>query len=520
MNKRLYLAFLVLLLAGIIVAIGSRFYRSEPEYQGKTLSSWLAEVENRSDWQFPDQEKVRKAVKQIGTNAIPFLLETLEAEDAEVKGKVAGWLNHTFRLKIKVQSPSEVRDQARLGFLVLGRDAEAAIPALALALTNRNDNLAYAAGECLWAIDSTNCVSALLNALTNANRQAQDRAISLLERMGHKATAAGPLLLSRVEDENFRPRWPVMFALANIGCEPQTVVPIASRWLTDTNRGVRASAALCLAILSPAAVSAIPALKVAMQDTNSLVRNSAARALIRVQCEMHEGGIIRGPKDERKIALVFTGHEFAEGGEVMLDELLRHQAKASFFLTGKFLANPQLAHLVGRIASEGHGLGPHSYQHLLYCDWTDPKKTLVTHDEFMLDLNANLRLVDHSGAERTRPAYFLPPYEQYNREIADWSKGLSVTLINFTPGTRANADYTGETDKNFVSSQAIFDSIVKREREDPHGLNGFILLLHLGSGPGRADKFHARFGELLDYLGGKGYQFVRVDELLEPKGTP
>ena len=97
---------------------------------------------------------------------------------------------------------------------------------------------------------------------------------------------------------------------------------------------------------------------------------------------------------------------------------------------------------------------------------------------------------------------------------------MSVTLINFTPGTRANADYTGEADKNFVSSQAIFDSIVKREREDPHGLNGFILLLHLGSGPGRADKFHARFGELLDYLGGKGYQFVRVDELLEPKGTP
>jgi hypothetical protein len=45
-------------------------------------------------------------------------------------------------------------------------------------------------------------------------------------------------------------------------------------------------------------------------------------------------------------------------------------------------------------------------------------------------------------------------------------------------------------------------------------LNGFLLLLHLGSGPGRADKFHARFGELLDYLTGKGYQMVRVDELL------
>src|SRR6185369_11259464 len=81
---------------------------------------------------------------------------------------------------------------------------------------------------------------------------------------------------------------------------------------------------------------------------------------------------------------------------------------------------------------------------------------------------------------------------------------------------RSNADYTGEADTNYVSSQAIFDSIVKQEHEDPHGLNGFILLLHIGSGPGRTDKFHRRFGALLDYLKAKDYQFVRVDDLLEP----
>ena len=51
-------------------------------------------------------------------------------------------------------------------------------------------------------------------------------------------------------------------------------------------------------------------------------------------------------------------------------------------------------------------------------------------------------------------------------------------------------------------------------------MNGFILLLHVGSGPGRHDKFHDRFGELLDYLDSKGYQFVRVDELLNPAQKP
>src|SRR5439155_6484059 len=93
-------------------------------------------------------------------------------------------------------------------------------------------------------------------------------------------------------------------------------------------------------------------------------------------------------------------------------------------------------------------------------------------------------------------------------------KEMGLTLIGLTPGTRSNADYTGEADRNFVSSKVIFDSIVAKEQQDPNGLNGFLLLLHIGAGPGRADKFPARFGELLDYLAGKGYRAVRVDELL------
>lgn len=94
-----------------------------------------------------------------------------------------------------------------------------------------------------------------------------------------------------------------------------------------------------------------------------------------------------------------------------------------------------------------------------------------------------------------------------------------MTLINFTPGTRSNADYTGEADRNFVPSSVIYDSILARERQDPNGLNGFILLLHLGAGPGRQDKFHTRFGGLLDVLAAKGYEFVRVDELLDSDHT-
>jgi peptidoglycan/xylan/chitin deacetylase (PgdA/CDA1 family) len=232
-------------------------------------------------------------------------------------------------------------------------------------------------------------------------------------------------------------------------------------------------------------------------------------------CDYSYGGLIRGPTDQRRIALVFTGHTYGESAGTILDELARHHAHGSFFLTGAFLTNAEFTPLVRRMKGEGHYLGPHSDAHLLYCDWNARQKTLVTREQFDADLRANVAKLPAPFSRSSNAArFFLPAFEYYNSEIANWSAGDGFTLVNFTPGTRANADYTGETDANFVSSQTIFDSIVKRERDDPRGLNGFILLLHAGSGPGRADKFADKFGSLLDNLGAKGYQFVRIDELL------
>ncbi len=224
--------------------------------------------------------------------------------------------------------------------------------------------------------------------------------------------------------------------------------------------------------------------------------------------------IVRGPRERQRLALVFTGHEFAEGSQTILHQLKKHSAKASFFLTGDFLANPRFEALIRRIVDEGHYLGPHSDKHLLYCDWSAGKKTLVSKEVFAKDLQANLEKIARWRVER--PRYFLPPYEHYNADIAKWTTELGLQLVNFTPGTRSNADYTEDRSANFVSSRTIFESIVARERQDSNGLNGFLLLLHVGAGPKRTDKFHARFGSLLDHLAGKGYQFVRVDTLLEP----
>ncbi len=229
--------------------------------------------------------------------------------------------------------------------------------------------------------------------------------------------------------------------------------------------------------------------------------------------EVREGGIVRGPRRAKRLALLFTGHEFAEGGDVVLDTLARHHARASFFLTGDFLRNPAFAPLVRRIVALGHSLGPHSDRHLLYCAWED-RKTLVTREAFRRDLEDNLREIERFGRPRADVRYWEPAYEWFNPEIARWGAELGLRTLGFTPGTRSNADYTGEADPRFVPSETILRSILDREQADPDGLDGFLLLLHVGAGPGRTDKMHAHLEGLLSALEAKGYRFLRVEEML------
>ena len=163
--------------------------------------------------------------------------------------------------------------------------------------------------------------------------------------------------------------------------------------------------------------------------------------------ETSHGGIIRGPSHRKRIALEFTGHEFAEGGAVILDQLARHRAKASFFLTGDFLRRTEFAPLVRRSVADGHYLGPHSDKHLLYCGWEASRPTRVARDGFRRDLEDNLAELERFGVRRAAVRYWVPPYEWFNDEIAAWSLEVGPRIVNLTPGTRANADYTGEADR-------------------------------------------------------------------------
>lgn len=151
----------------------------------------------------------------------------------------------------------------------------------------------------------------------------------------------------------------------------------------------------------------------------------------------------------------------------------------------------------------------------MYCDWNDRNKLLVKKDQFYVDLINNYAEMNLSKIYKEDALYFLPPYEWYNDSISAWTKEMGLQLINYTPGTLSHTDYTTLKDKNYRSSEEIYNSVINYEKTKPAGLNGFILLMHVGAGPDRTDKFYTRLPELIKYLRQKGYQFKTIDQLLK-----
>jgi len=224
------------------------------------------------------------------------------------------------------------------------------------------------------------------------------------------------------------------------------------------------------------------------------------------------GGIIRGDKSKKQLALIFTAGDFGDGSRHILDTLKKLNVKGAFFVTGAYVRRPEHAQYMRRMVAEGHYLGPHSDSHPLYCPWEDREKTLVTREFFERDLRKNIADLKAFGAMRSEPTYFIPPYEWFNNDQARWAREMGVTLFNFSPGTGSNRDYLPEGAKRFVSSKVIYDDILAYERKDPHGLNGFLLLLHLGAD--RKDKMYLLLETLIKELRARGYAFVRIDELI------
>ncbi len=221
----------------------------------------------------------------------------------------------------------------------------------------------------------------------------------------------------------------------------------------------------------------------------------------------NQGGIVRFDTTQNKIFLVFSAHQFGEGLPKIRETLKRNNIKGAFFFTGDFLRDKENSKIVKQLIKDGHVVGPHSDKHLLYCDWNRRDSLLITREEFELDLKNNLIELQNFGLSIKDIKFFLPPFEWYNQKISDWTKGYGLNIINFTPNTFTNADYTTPDMKNYRSCEEIFTKLIEKEKSDPVGLNGAILLIHAGTDPARKDKLYDKLDELIAILKNLGYEF-------------
>lgn len=221
-----------------------------------------------------------------------------------------------------------------------------------------------------------------------------------------------------------------------------------------------------------------------------------------------DGGIIRTDPSVKHIDFVFTAADKADGAERIISTLRKYNIKGGFFFTGEFFE--MYPDVVRRLVAEGHYVGSHSYGHLLYAPWGSRDSLLVTKQEFEEDIFKSYKVLREFGI--TDAPYFIPPYEHYNATISSWARQLGLQVINYTPGTITNGDYTTPEMKRYFSSKEILGRIWEYERTDPNGLNGHIMLIHFGTDPARTDKFYDKLPGLIRELRRKGYSFTPLKD--------
>ncbi|MEN8115496.1 MAG: glycoside hydrolase family 9 protein, partial [Bacteroidota bacterium] len=239
-------------------------------------------------------------------------------------------------------------------------------------------------------------------------------------------------------------------------------------------------------------------------------RKQAVKKKITQCVKDDEGAIIRINPEEKNVYLIFSADEYSEGAAHILKTLRKKEVKASFFLTGNYYRNPDFAKYIQQIIKDGHYIGAHSDKHLLYNSWENCDSVLVSYEEFYNDLAGNYKEMFDAGIKAHEAPYYLPPYEWYNSTIVDWADQLGLTIVNFTPGSGTNSDYTTPDMKKYKSSDELMKGLINFEQSQSNGLNGALVLIHLGTHPGRKDKFYQKLKLIIDTFSEKGYSFCRL----------
>ena len=123
----------ILLIFGFKIRQRSTF--SEPTCDGLNLTEWLDRIAHPPmSWSGEDTnhplDVAQRAVRAIGTNAVPTLLRLNRARDSRITIALADLLDKQSLARFSFSRAATLNDYAYYGFQTLGTNAQTAIPSL------------------------------------------------------------------------------------------------------------------------------------------------------------------------------------------------------------------------------------------------------------------------------------------------------------------------------------------------------------------------------------------------------
>ncbi len=154
--------------------------QDEPVYQGKSLGAWLDERHEPSPGSVVLTKEAEEAVRVIGTDAIPSLMNWLRTSDSSDK-HIANMVVRRLGVPLRVPDSNEMQERAAYGLAALGTVAKPVFPEIAMiALKDARNE-----GQRINAINAlTNCdadtMKLLAAGLKDPDRNIRLSAISAL----------------------------------------------------------------------------------------------------------------------------------------------------------------------------------------------------------------------------------------------------------------------------------------------------------------------------------------------------
>jgi peptidoglycan-N-acetylglucosamine deacetylase len=222
----------------------------------------------------------------------------------------------------------------------------------------------------------------------------------------------------------------------------------------------------------------------------------------------------RGKLTRKEVAFTFDAGSNANAASEILDTLKAKNIHSTMFLTGAFI--DQYPDVVRRIASEGHEAGNHLLEHNHV---VDPKTRTAnyTKADFLKQLHEvenKYRVI--TGKEMTK--FWRAPYGDVSQEVITWAAEAGYRHIGWTRTKSKNLDtmdWVVDPKNNlYKSAEQIAAKILTAEKDDPNGLNGAVVLMHLGT-ERKTDQPHKKLAEIFEELSRRGYQITPVSSVLQ-----